>query len=751
MKSSTLHYSKHNTLLLLLLVLPCWLSSQQLYINEFLASNSNVNADSYGEYDDWVEIYNATPAPVNIGGMYLTDDLTNPTKWALPDNQAPLTTIPPYGYLLIWCDNQPTQGPLHAPFKLSASGEDIGLTASDGTTLLHSYTFGLQSANISQGLESDGQTPWVFFSAPTPEATNQNNSSTVAALPVASITGGHYNADFSVSLTTPTAGATIRYTTDGSEPTNSSSTYNNALYIDETTVLRARTFKGGMEPSRTMTHTYLFDINHTFPIFCLSTDDDNFFGPVDGIYEFWDEDIEQPVHVELFEADGSFGFRQDMGVQVHGGFSQSYPHKGLSFIARNEYGNNKINYPLFQELPYNEYHAFILRASGNDWSKLLFRDVLCSSLIRDFEDVDTLIKDPDFDMQAYRPAVVYLNGEYFGIHNLREKLDWRYLKVHYGIDKNEADIVEQNYDLEHGELTAWEDFVDFYESADFNDPDDLATLHSWIDVDHFIDYFLLNVFVDNNDWPDNNNKRWRLRQAGEKWHYFVYDMDRGYGLIPLTGDYNSGDWWSPSLEYVMSPTESYDHNPPWSTLLLRQIMENDDLELKFINRMADLLNIVFTPERALARIDSFETLYAPEIPLHDDLWWDNDDNWEEDVDIARLFAENRTDEMFNQYDDYYDQITDVVDLTLTANPSVGGIIHLNTINLYEAQFPWDGKYFAGVDVPLRVAPNPGYVFTGWTPSSLGKRSPNHHEPERKRNHHRSFCFGLDPNWRHRHQ
>ncbi|MFK7806630.1 MAG: CotH kinase family protein, partial [Saprospiraceae bacterium] len=698
------------------------LQAQNLYINEILASNSNTNTDEFGQDDDWIEIYNDSPIDVNIGGMYLTDDMTNLAKWFIPASQPSVTTIPAFGYLLIWCDDEAIQGPLHAPFKLSASGESIALVDSDGTTVLDNYTFGPQSANISIGREQDAETPWVFFTVPTPEEDNSSGN-IQANMPVATAAGGHYNNAFTVSLSTNTTGGVIYYTTDGSEPTDNDSEYNNPLTIDETTVLRARTFSNGMDPSRTMTHTYLFGIDHEFPIFCLSTADDNFFGDDEGIYENFLDPIEQPIHVELFEADGTFGFRQDMGVQIHGRHSQTYPHKGLSFRTRNQYGNNKINYALFPEMPFDEYGSFILRASGNDWKRMLCRDACASSLIRDMADVDSLIKDPEVDMQGYRPAVVYLNGEYFGIHNLREKLDFRYLKTHHDIPKGAADLIANTQNVEHGEIDAWEAYQTFIEGADFNDPADLAEIKANIDLDHFMDYFIFNIYIDNNDWPGNNNRRWRLREEGQKWRYWIYDLDGSFGLNPLSDDYNSGDWTSPSVEMVMAETETYSHNEPYSTLLLRKLMENDSLRVKFINRMADQLNVLFTSDRVLNRIDEFEAVYVNEIPQHADFWWDGDNDWAGDMDIARLFATHRTEEVFNQYRDFFtDNIDEVVELTMTAAPIAGGEIHLNTMNLYTEQYPWTGTHFSGIDVPLYTIPNPGYIFTGWTPASLGDES-----------------------------
>jgi len=149
-----------------------------LAINEFLASNDSNIQDEAGDFDDWLEIYNASPAPVELGGLYLTDDLAYTTKWELPD-----MTIAAGGFLIVWCDDEEGEGPLHANFKLSAAGEQIGLfdRIDNGNQPIDTYTFGTQSPDISQGRVIDGGTPWIFFDTPTPGATNNDPNAVLPA------------------------------------------------------------------------------------------------------------------------------------------------------------------------------------------------------------------------------------------------------------------------------------------------------------------------------------------------------------------------------------------------------------------------------------------------------------------------------------------------------------------------------------------------------------------------------------------
>lgn len=143
-----------------------------LYINEFLASNDAAAADENGEYDDWIEIYNGDSQPVNIGGMYITDDAGDLTAWQIPDRAPDSTTIAPGGFLVLWADKESEQGVLHVNIKLSGDGEQIVLTAPNGTCVIDSLTFGEQTTDVSVGRQPDGSDNWVTFDTPTPGASN---------------------------------------------------------------------------------------------------------------------------------------------------------------------------------------------------------------------------------------------------------------------------------------------------------------------------------------------------------------------------------------------------------------------------------------------------------------------------------------------------------------------------------------------------------------------------------------------------
>jgi len=229
-----------------------------LIINEILASNSSCNPDPQGQYDDWIEICNLKDIAVDIGGMYLTDDLSEPAKWQIPDDSPLETTIGPQGYLLIWADGEPEQGPLHATFKLQNSGEEIGLFASNGSTPIDSVIYGQQVTNISFGRSGDGVSNWRFFGPPTPQASNTGGYLGLVAEPEFSVRRGFYEEACDVVLMCPTDGATMYYTFDSTDPTEVSTPYTGPVAISGTTCLRVAAFKTDYLPSVVVTHTYIF-------------------------------------------------------------------------------------------------------------------------------------------------------------------------------------------------------------------------------------------------------------------------------------------------------------------------------------------------------------------------------------------------------------------------------------------------------------------------------------------------------------
>jgi hypothetical protein len=468
-----------------------------LYINELLASNTRTNQDPQGEHDDWIEIYNAGDEPIDIGGMYLTDDLSAPQKWHVPSEASQLTTVPARGHLLIWADGDVDDEGLHAGFSLSATGEEIALFDRDGTTLIDRIAFDAQEADVSFGRWPDGADSWQPFASPTPGAENQAIYEGLLAKPEISVEAGFYEGEILVSLSTQTEGATLYYTTDGSEPYTlggrfpSGRAYSGPLPITKTTCLRVKAIKPGWRPSPTATRTYLFlsdvvrqsgsvvdlgpgwppagsvsgqsidygmdpevvndpkytdlvdDALRAIPSISLVTDLANLFDSATGIYvhagsagRAW----ERPVSVELLHPDGTEGFQIDAGLRIRGGFSRSgsNPKHAFRLLFRPEYAGT-LEYPLFADEGTDRFENVDLRTSQNySWS---FQGDGQNTMVREVfsRDLQGEMGHPYTRSRYYH---LYINGQYWGLYQTQERSEASYAQSYLGGDEDDYDVVK---------------------------------------------------------------------------------------------------------------------------------------------------------------------------------------------------------------------------------------------------------------------------------------------------------------------
>ncbi len=689
------------------------LTSQSIFINEFMASNEVTIADENGEFDDWVEIYNAGTTPFDLGGKFVTDDLSEPNQWQIPADNPTLTTIPAGGYLLLWFDGDETQGVLHVSPKLGGNGEQIGLYDVDGITPIDTLTYGAQSKDISEGRFPNGSSTFLKFPVPSPGVANSEPAPEEVASPTVSQIGGLYQGSISLTLNTSTDGATIYYTTDGSDPDENSLLYTNNIQITTSQVIRAKAFKIGATTSEIITNTYLINTNHTFPIVAISGNPEFFFGEEAGLFPNFEEDIETPLNVEFYEVDGTQGFNQMVEVELQGTGSASLPQKSLAMKAKGSLGSSTIDYVVFPDEDLTEYRSLTLRNSGQDWEYTMFRDALESNLVADLSDLPVEIEAPNLDDQAYRPAIAYLNGEYWGIYNLRERSDRRYIKNRYDLNKDEIDLLENLDEAKAGDFVAWNQLDSLLRSKTFTDEVGLNELTNLVDLDNYMDYLIHNIFLDNTDWPGNNYLRWRERSTDGKWRWMTKDLDFGFGFAELdTENFNTGNPNVNSLDRLLNPTFFFP-NPEWATLLFNRLIENPVWKAQFINRMADQLNVLFPSARILDKIDAFQMTYQPEINQQNQKW-ENIWTWNQDVNVLRRFAAGRTEAVRNHFVESLPEITGRANVALSGLPANGGRIKINTVTTNQAGNPWIGTYFTGVDIPIQAVPNEGFRFVAWS-------------------------------------
>ena len=602
---------------------------------------------------------------------------------------------------------------LHTNFKLSSDGETLVITNPVGSTV-DEITFGKIGPDISFGRQPDGTNSWYLFPTPTPGDSNKTTGYTgITDNPIVTIPGGFYPGLVNVTVNPGANGGTIYYTLDGSDPSETSSVYSSSILLSSTKVLRVKAYNPGMIPSQTVTNTYLINFNTKLPVVSLSTNPANFFDEENGIYtlgdsaqssfpyfgaNFW-KDWEKPVHVEYFENDGtSKGFSMDAGVQIYGAWSRGFPQKSLAIFARGRYGYSSINYKLFNDLPFTEYQAFVLRNSGNDWNSTMFRDGLMTGLVTDV----------DLDKQDFKPTVVFINGQYWGIQNLREKVNEHFLAQHHNVNPDSLDILENNANIVQGDSLDYLALYSFIQNNNLAITINYEYVKSKIDVDNFIRYFVSEIYFDNTDWPGNNVKFWRNHSNG-KWRWILYDTDFGFGLFDVNAYKHN------TLEFATASNGPGYPNPPWATLFLRKLLENQSFRNDFINCFADFSNSIFKPYVVTNRINYLKSLIDAEIPNQIQRWNAFDYNgWLNNIQRLKDFANQR----LTYLQLYYIQkfgLSGIANLSISISDTSMGSVKVNSLQI--GQPTWSGGYFYGVPIKIIAQPKTGFRFVGWEGSN----------------------------------
>ena len=682
---------------------------QNLVINEIMSSNSVTLADKSGEYPDWLEIYNLGTTDATLTGCGLTDDPAVPMKWVFPAG-----VIKSHKFLVVFCSGVSKTSDftdLHTNFKINASGETLTISNSS-VVIIDQVTVGPLPPDVSYGRKPDGTPTWIYFSVATPGSANSSTGySGITDAPQFSQIGGFFSGTVSISIGESTPGASVKYTLNGSEPTSSSNTYSTPIIISSTKVLRARAIKSGFIDSKTTTNTYLINEHHELPVISISTDSANFFDWNTGIYvlgpnasdtqpyygaNYW-QDWEKPIHIELFETNGTQGLSMDAGVKIDGSWSRSYPEKTLCVYARGEYGFSDIAYQLFPDLPYTSYQSFLLRNGGNDFWYAMMRDEL----------TQTLLKETALDVSDYRPAIVFLNGVYWGLHNMREKESEHFLAQHHGVDPNNVDRLTNDAEVMQGDNINYNNMYNFISTKDMTVQANYDSVKAMMDVDNFISYQVAEIYIDNTDWPGNNLKYWRERTPTGKWRWIVWDTDFGFSLYSDQEGYTYNNLWA--------ATATNGPNPPWSTLLLRRLLLNSQFKNDFINKFADYSNTVFEPTKVVNLINTFKSVIEPEWPYQYTRWNVLDlTDWHNQINTIISFANNRGAAVRQHFTDKF-SLQGTINVTINLSNAAASKVQINTTLLNS--YPFTGVYFKNITISLTAIPALGYKFIGWSGAS----------------------------------
>lgn len=671
-----------------------YLSEAQLYINEFMASNTSTIKDpDFNDDADWIELYNDGPAAINLDGYFLTDNLNKPDKWKIGN-----ITIAAKGFVVLWTDSRDSAN--HTGFNLSAAGEQIGFYKPD-LAVVDTLSFGIQDPNISYGRKTDGNPEWALFVTSTPGASNtsMSYSGIVKSDPSFSVPGGIYKGAVSLEIKS-IFGGDVRFTLDGTEPDEQSPIVMEPINISQNTVVRARIYKPGQIPGPVITNTYLIDTENkidNLPVVCLSSDPVNFWDQEKGIYVVHDSkpDWEIPVNIELFENDGRVGaaFNLKAGVKSNGLYSWQLPEKMLGISFRKEYGAGKLEYPLLFDKSRKVYNTFSLRASGSDWGNTLFRDGMIQT---------AAVENTNIDNSGFRACVVFINGEYMGIHNLREKIDEDYVVGNHGFQPGTFDMIEETdagHYAEAGDFKANTHFLSLT-AKDLSVQSNYNAVADVMDIEDFTDVVCTEVYSGNSS-IGHNLMKYKPKDSG-KWKWILMDFDRGFFGInsQLISFYVNEDGWP-----------------------FKDLMRNAEYKKYFGRKLSDLLFTNFNPERMNAEIEDHKKTIEAEMPNHVERWKGTSgtgnysnihaissvDYWISEVEKLKTFAQARPGVILKDLTNYGFQSP--VPVSVTTFPAKSGDLTFNGLKI-----PVDdcsGGYAKGEPIKLTAAAKAGYQFQGW--------------------------------------
>lgn len=640
-----------------------------------------------------IEIHNASPNSSDLSCIpYLTFGFGSNTQ------QFNGTTHPYF--------SNGAGGEIETNFSISSGGETIYLSNTLGI-IVDSLIVPDLEPNMSAGKWNDGIPSQFIFTIPTPNSSNNPSTGYAGyeAIPTIVTNGGLFTNTINVTVVNnSTSNGIVRYTLNGNDPDVSSFPLTGNISISLNSVLKVRCFPNGTNllPSPTEAETYLFNETSTIPIVSLTINDVDLYGG-NGIFDNWWTDWKRACIVEYFDKNGIKQFESKASVKPDGGAggSRSNPQHSVTVEPANStFGTgNPIHYPIISEKPYiDDYYGFYLRNGSNFWNQYHQRDATFMRIMRKTK----------VNSQAYTPVNVFLNGQYFGVYELREKANEGYFKENYGNDMDSLDLLSVSYFYGAGILrtvkgsdTSFFDMLNFISTFDNTSPNYLKYCDNKIDIKNFADYIIGENWIGNTDWIYNNMKLARPRTFDNKWKFFLQDIEWGLGGWT---DYNANmfDWF----HYSQQP------NPYWQ--IYYSLIQNDTYKNYFINRFADLMNTTLHTNSYTPIVNQMYYELLPEMPRHFALWTGDVPGgmgtyqYQKNVILGQF--NNRNNVVRNQMLSEY-SLLNTVDVTLNVTPADAGYIKISTI--VPDSLPWTGVYFNGNPVKISAVANPGFTFQYW--------------------------------------
>lgn len=658
------------------------------------------------------------------GGL---DDLTL-MPWLIMGNKDTTPVFPSF----------PADFFMHTNFSLSNS-DGFKLTLKDSLGLIKD-SLSLAAKNMhpnnSKGRSPDGANKWCYFWGPTPNDTNDITQcfGGYVQKPTFNLPSGFYSGTQTLSINVP-PGTYVYYTRNGDNPDWFDPMYTNPIIIDSTQVIRARAFSstGSDLPSNTITNSYFINETISLPVISLCTDSVNLWDWNTGIYvmgpnadtnlpyqnaNFW-MPWKKQAHTEYFDKNKVLGFEQDCATEIHGNFSRAWPQKSFRIMANDDYQNKYINYQLFPEKNITKFRSFNIRNAGIDWNTCHFRDRLFHKLVQ---------QKTDIDMMDGESCVLFLNGQYWGVYEMRERQDEYYIAENHNVNKDSIDLLRFEGDILEGSNEAFYNMVAFMYFNDLSIQANYDSAMKLIELKNYCDYFSTETFINNRDWiwidninkseSTNNIKFWRNTNPPSAWRYILWDTDLGGALF-------DGVQQNCENDYLANIIDSSILFPSYHVVMLRSLLKNTSFKNYFINRYCDLMNTIFYPYNVVNKIQSIRNEMLPDMPRQFSRWagpmnifgiWTvgrsvDIPTWQNEIDTLESFAYCRPYSVRDSMQQLF-SLTKQVDVTMNVSPAGAGNIKLNTITKLDS-LPWAGVYFDGVPITMTATANTGYKFSHW--------------------------------------
>jgi gliding motility-associated-like protein len=595
-------------------------SKAQIKINEYSCSNISTIMDVYGQYEDWVEIYNAGVSNVNLTGYYMSDDPTNLTKWQVPTTGA---NVNAGSYQMVFCSGLGivNGAQIHPSFKLTQTrGEWFILSDATGT-MVDSVHLNLTQRGHARGRTTNGANTWSIFSTPTPNASNANSTAytAYATKPTFSLQAGFYNTAQSFTITSPDPLVTIRYTTNGLAPTTGSTPYTTPLNIvpvagiTTDSVFRACAYSSNpaVLPSFIETNSYITNETTTMNVISVSGPMNNLFSTGGG----------QWVSYEFFDKNRNFIEEFEGRARRHGHDSWAYDQKGFKIYPNDESGYQaQYDHKYFNTSTRDKFDVLIFKAAASDnyagntppTKPCHLRDAFAHTLAEKY--------NLDMDFRRYEPTIIYINGKYWGVYEIRERVDKDHKAYYYGQKEKNLDQLQYwgGLTVTAGSATGWTTLQNFINNNNMAIPANYQVVKDSMNIRSFIQYFVFNQYLVNSDWLNWNTMWWRARGSNPiKWRFSLWDCDN---ILNLGENYSNLG----TTTYTNDPCDVLGNIPALGNVsqvqMATKLMNNPEFVQSYQDEWLSMLSGPFECTNIQHHFDSIKAIITPEMPRHVARW-----------------------------------------------------------------------------------------------------------------------------------